>query len=453
MGKNGNKKNPQQQPTASGAVTGTKVENEAVESLKASEIAVPEEKPKTVLKIANDYLSDHKLILGLFVTIGTIAISACMYLYRQGYLAYFNVGNEWNNYADKSLFYTLAWPLCLAIIIVAFWAILFLPVCESLDKLLRKKYVIYILAMNSGFFLQSVLIVVGHPIILAIVWITQIILSLIFLDKMEKSENATEERHKIKFDFCWHWGIIIVGYALFIGAVTALIPLIHCFDAFGWKQYKQSCWLFGSFVVIEWLVNFMLYEFWNTEIIKKDKQSSALDTMVLVLIFGGIVFAFLGLSCYFSGYESGKDNKILSVIYTSYSDDVASETTEYSNELSGLALPSADAVHQINEILTTTATTGTTVLQSSATTVTTTTVQTAAADTSQEETSEPVIVYVVLAENKDCYLTSIGQIDAGGILHIDRSVEYTQEKKIQVALIKKFEDVRLDYTYPKEVTP
>ena len=361
---------------------------------KQEPVEKPEEKTKTALKLANDFISDHKIILGLLVTIGTIVISALFYIYRQGYLSYFNVSNEWNNYADKSLFYKLALPFCLLSLIIVMASLLFMIV-KKMGAWLRKK-----------------------------------------IPKLEKVCNKI---------LSWgdSIGVIVSILAALLSLIELVIPEKSMSPMMKWAE--QHYFAFKCFCIILGVVLILSLGYLSL--------SFGSQKMPAFIRFFVTITAGAGFMCYCIGFVQAKDQNVFRIVYMDFSDNEA--LTETGNEdspvlknvISGLPQPSDGAIYQINEMLITT----TNPIQSSAATVTTTTLQTTTnANTSQPES---VIVYVVLAENKDFYLAEIGEIEAGGILNIDRSVQYTFEKKNQIILKKRFQDVKFDYTYPKEVTP
>ncbi len=377
----------------------------------------------------NQFLDDNKVILGLIVTIGTIFISAAMYLYKKGYLSYFIIGAEWNDFADKSVFYLLAFPLCIIVIALFSFASLILPFFIICHKPLKG---LYLFLINISVTLDVFLLIAKHQKILLYFLITLVIFLIpLFLNRKNAyKDNHTESDKNILL----FWGIVFL--LLFI--LSCVCDKCELIKWNNWALVK----VFSLFSLIFLAVEYFFYRALDSFLLKKDKSKKNSKGFDLTSIFLFAVFLLASAGCMFHeiGHDMAELQKSFPIIYMS--------------EKQELQPPDAETIREIRELVTVTTTITTTAAPAQANGSTTTT--TTAPPTTASNVPDSAVVYVVLAENKDSYLAAMGKIEgdgAGGILRIDPDCRTVLEKGKQTTVTLTFREVTKDYVYAKEVAP
>lgn len=380
-----------------------KNQDEAVETaeLKPCEFAVPEEKPKPVLKLANDFISDHKIILGLFVTIGTIIISTLFYIYRKGYLSYFNVGNEWNDYTDKSLFYTLALPFCGAVILIAVLLTVMLPVIMKIRRLWK---IIYLSVLHSACFIQLSLLfgswtekiqIIGILLLFILIVVTYFFTLSRDQDSCTKGETETELDYALLYPF--------------------LIPLIVCLTIgviyYYWKTAHANLEIEKLKGIYYFFLIMSLYHISIFKLVfslrQKTKMHLSPTESVLVFSISFLVsVSFLIVGIYQDGKNKAEKQTAVSIICDSSADD---ENADASVD---------ETIRKINYIL-----------------------------TDSTDPDDAIVVDVILAEKDNLYLVTKGTLGSDRVLHLDTNYHEILDKKKQVILHKPVDRIQKDYTY------
>lgn len=381
----------------------------------------------------NQFLDDNKVILGLIVTIGTILLSGAMYLYKKGYLSYFNIGAEWNDFADKSVFYLLALPFCIFIIAAALCSILIAPYCIVKSRILKTIYLFLITIVGS----IGIALLIGHSAWFWLIFAIELLLFCIALTIGDKSHAVQADHSKYERNVL----IIFWFVSLFFMALPIFLEQHSVIS-------QDTCNVLGGisvlaflFITVEIIFYFIIKAiFFKSAQPAQSNSSSDSTEKKINCFFICVVIASAGCIIYGIGQTVAGLEKSFPIIYMSEQQEIQP--------------PDAEAIREIRELVTVTTSAAATTAPAQANGSTTTT--TPAPPTTASDVPDSAVVYVVLAENKDSYLAAMGKIEgdgAGGILRIDPDCRTVLEKGKQTTVTLTFREVTKDYVYAKEDAP
>ena len=425
----------------------------------------------------NQFLDDNKVILGLIVTIGTILLSGAMYLYKKGYLSYFNIGAEWNDFADKSVFYLLALPFCIVILAIASLFALLYPYRYNARKTGKKIYYLVINLLCTYDFCVLIdrrfipcynqLSDCAHEstrkasllsLILWVPFLLTLLVYIIFLSTMDYAKSKSNKGNKIKDDSQTEdakkenakydkFPLIIAAMFLTIFIILSLLS-----DSNNNIEILKHLTIYSGLLSCLTVMDFFFYSFIKEIDFRREKAKQSVSTTKKSSLRTTVIMFFLILAIAgYTFYEIGQD---MAELRTSFKIIYMSEQQESQP-------PDAEAIREIRELVTVTTSAAATTApaQANGSTTTTTTVPqtpTAPAAPTASDVPDSAVVYVVLAENKDSYLAAMGKIEgdgAGGILRIDPDCRTVLEKGKQTTVTLTFREVTKDYVYAKEDAP
>ena len=356
-------------------------------------------------------MSEHKAVLALLITAGTVALLSGFYIFWQGRFEFWCVDDIWNIYTDKSMLYKWVLPVCfVGTTIVCFF--------EMRDLRLRFKYkgVLYksmikkqtLFKRETGGDIESK------------------------KECLNKQSNIVEKDPK-----CWKIKkqkkflilVSMISLSLLLEMISStILEIAHTIIKLDTRFWT---YIFPNMIIIISLICVVLS---RPPIIKLILSLN----MIIRILF----FASLGVVIFNYGELSAMYQMEFRIIVL----------TENLPALPNEQLQVVDMFCSTTTTVSTSTTTiGTTTAADTALTAFTTSECTTTTVTTDMPSEMPV--YVILTENKDNYLAVVGVLRQGGRLDYDRNCQIVLEKNNQIVRKQKFTEVNAYYTYPKEVHP